>query len=385
VIGRRARAAAVSAARAALAVSAVFAVVAVLGVTAARGAPVEAPLATAPPPAAAPSPLRIVLLAPTADDALGARIGAELTALGFTVQPAAIPPAADIDDVVHRSLAGGARAVVIADGTRTEIWIAEDRSDRVALRQELEIENIHDLESVLALRTVELMRVSLGLVSPPAAPARVAAAPAAPARAAAAPPVASASPPPPAAALSVAASDGARERFSLAVSSGGVASTGRLGAFPLVGAALVARVRGALGVELRGYAPLQDRGVTDPAGQARASVWLVGAGAVAATRPDRRLSVEAGAGLMTALLHTSGSATPPDTGQTDDVLGVAVYGRGAARIRVGARWSVRVDLLAGAAVRRPTIAVANGAALDHDITTWGTAFTAALAGADLRF
>ena len=63
-----------------------------------------------------------------------------------------------------QALAGGARGVVVADGRRTEFWVAEEGSDRIAMRQELEIENSPAMESVLSLRTVEFLRVSLGLV-----------------------------------------------------------------------------------------------------------------------------------------------------------------------------------------------------------------------------
>ena len=69
---------------------------------------------------------------------------------------------------MKQALTGGARGVVVADGRRTEFWVAEEGSDRIAMRQELEIENSPAMESVLSLRTVEFLRVSLGLASRPA-------------------------------------------------------------------------------------------------------------------------------------------------------------------------------------------------------------------------
>ena len=77
-----------------------------------------------------------------------------------------------IEDLVRQALAGGARGVVVADGRRTEFWVAEEGSDRIAMRQELEIENSPAMESVLSLRTVEFLRVSLGLVGRAAHAAR---------------------------------------------------------------------------------------------------------------------------------------------------------------------------------------------------------------------
>lgn len=323
--------------------------------------------------AAPPARQRIVLFAPTGEDPLSERIGAELTSLGFEVSRETIPPAAVIEETVHRALVAGARAAVIADGTRTEVWIAQDKSDHLAFRQELEIEDMHGLESVLALRTVELMRVSLGLVGPvnPSAPS----APSAPSSAEAGAPRLSV----------VVAGQGTDDRFSITVSSGALLSTGRLGPFALVGAGLAARLRGWLGVELRGYVPVGDQSVSDVAGEVHGSIWLIGGGVMVMSSGAGRVAVEGGAGMMAAVLHTVGTGIAPDTGSTDDALGVVVYGRGAARIRITPRWSVRVELLGGTALRRPTIAVSTGGALDHDITTWGKAFAAGLVGAELRF
>ena len=113
---------------------------------------------------------RVVLFALTADDPLAGRLVAELESLGLSVVRASIDPTVEIEVSVRKALAGGVRAVVVADGRRTEFWIAEEGSDRVALRQELEIENSPALESVLSLRTVEFLRVSLGLVSAAGSP-----------------------------------------------------------------------------------------------------------------------------------------------------------------------------------------------------------------------
>src|SRR4029077_20661807 len=86
----------------------------------------------------------------------------------LVVSRALIDPTVPIEELVRQAITGGARGVVVADGRRTEFWVAEEGSDRIAMRQELEIESSPAMESVLSLRTVEFLRVSLGLASRPA-------------------------------------------------------------------------------------------------------------------------------------------------------------------------------------------------------------------------
>ena len=110
---------------------------------------------------------RVALLSAVANDPLAGRIDAELRAVGVDVSRAAIAPSVGIEEQVRAALVAGARAVVVADGHRTDVWIAQDGSDRVGLRQELEVDETSGLQAVLALRTVEFLRISLGLVSEP--------------------------------------------------------------------------------------------------------------------------------------------------------------------------------------------------------------------------
>jgi hypothetical protein len=259
---------------------------------------------------------RVVLLAVTADDPLAARLAAELETLGLDVSRAQIDPVLPIDDLVRQSLAGGARGVVVADGRRTEFWVAEEGSDRVAMRQELEIESSPAMESVLSLRTVEFLRVSLGLVGRPVTPPVVV------------PPVV----PKPEEEV------GTRVAFNLM--SGVVASTGRLAPFGTVSAALRVRIVGPVGIELRGMAPFGSQQLAGPRGPIDTSVWLAGGGLVLAPRTTARVAFDIGAGALAAMVRSSGN-------QTDDAVGIAVYGRAAGRIRLSPSWSVRLDVLGG--------------------------------------
>lgn len=293
---------------------------------------------------------RVVLLAVTADDPLAARLAAELETLGLDVSRAQIDPILPIDDLVRQALGSGARGVVVADGRRTEFWVAEEGSDRVAMRQELEIENSPAMESVLSLRTVEFLRVSLGLVG-------------------------RAVPPPIVVQPIVPKADEVGTRVAFNLTSGVVASTGRLAPFGAVSAALRVRIVGPAGVELRGLAPFGSQDLAGPVGLGpiSTSVWLAGGGLVLAPRTTARVAFDIGAGALAVMLRSSGN-------QTDDGVGIAVYGRAAGRIRLSPSWSARLDVLGGSTAPRRIIITSD----TQDVTTWGLGFVSALAGIELE-
>ena len=296
---------------------------------------------------------RVVLLAVTADDPLAARLAAELETLGLDVSRAQIDPLLPIDDLVRQALVGGARGVVVADGRRTEFWVAEEGSDKMTMRQELEIENSPAMESVLSLRTVEFLRVSLGLVGRAVTPPIVV------------PPV-------------VPKPEEVDTRVAFTLMSGIVASTGRLAPFGTVSAALRVRIVGPVGIELRGQAPFASQELAGPRGPIDTSVWLTGGGLVLAPRTASRVAFDIGAGMLAVMLRSSGN-------QTDDAVGMAVYGRAAGRIRLTPSWSVRLDVLGGSTAPRPIVITdRQDITTDRqDITTWGLGFFSALAGIEL--
>jgi hypothetical protein len=314
-------------------------------------------------PAVAPaagSP-RVALLSAAADDPLTGRIEAELRAVGFQVTRAVIPADVPVADLVDAQLAGGARAAVIAGGQRTDVWIADQGTARVALHQELEVGEGSDPQSVLALRTLEFLRISLGLGTPP---------PPAPAVKLAAPP-----PPPP-----VVVQEARAPRTTVAVSSGVLASAGGVGPFAVAGVALRTAVAGRFGAELCGYAPLNDSAQSNASGTAQTAVWLVGGGIFLASRGERRWAGEVGAGALAAILTSTGAPAAGDVGATDRGVGAVLYGRAAAKLRLGRAWALRLDLVSGAAVRRPVVTLAG-----QDVASWGRPFVAALAGGELGF
>ena len=293
-----------------------------------------------------------MLLAVTADDPLAARLAAELETLGLDVVRAQIDPILPIDDLVRQGLAGGARGVVVADGRRTEFWVAEEGSSQVAMRQELEIENSPAMESVLSLRTVEFLRVSLGLVG----------------RAVTPPVVVQPVVPKP---------EEVDTRVAFSLMSGVVASTGRLAPFGTVSAALRVRIAGPVGIELRGLAPFGAQQLAGPEGPVDTSVWLAGGGLVLAPRTPARVAFDFGAGALAAMMRSTGTTSAGT--KADDGVGWAVYARAAGRIRLSPSWSVRLDVLGGTTAPRPIIITGNR----QDVTTWGLGFVSALAGIEL--
>ena len=306
-------------------------------------------------PAARP---RVVLLGLTNDDPLAARLAAELEGLGLDVSRAQIDPTVPIEETVRQALAGGARGVVVADGRRTEFWVAEEGTDRVAMRQELETESSPSMESVLSLRTVEFLRVSLGLTSR---------------RASVAPPIAPAVVPRP---------PEADRGVGLGLCAGVVGSTGSLPPFAAVGAGVRVRLLGPAGLELRGLLPLTTQHLTAQDGHFDASVWLGGGGLMIAPRMTGRVAFDAGAGALAALVWGSGTNTNGD-GHSGHTVGLALYARAAARIRLGSGWALRAEALGGStAWRRPILAIGMGGG---DITAWGVGFVAALGGVEWSF
>jgi hypothetical protein len=312
---------------------------------------------------------RVALLSAVPDDPLAGRIEAELRAVGVDVSRAAIAPATGIEEQVRTALVAGARAVVVADGHRTDVWIAQDRSNRVGLRQELEVDETSGLQAVLALRTVEFLRISLGLVSEPNI-VPVVAAPSTVER------------PVPVAAVP-------RRWMAVDASSGVLASTGGGGAIAIAGASLRAQLWGILGAELCFYAPLSQAPVTNGDGEARTSAWLAGGGLMIAPRPDDRASIVVAAGTLATLIRSDGTPSDPAaSGANTFALRAALYARGAARLRLTPRWWLRLDLLGGTVVNPPPITFSTRPAnveITTSVATWGSGFAAGLGGAEVRF
>jgi hypothetical protein len=310
-------------------------------------------------------PLRVALLSTTPDDPLAGRIDAELQTIGIDVSRAVVTPATGIEEQVRSEIAAGARAVIVADGHRTDVWISEQGSHRVGLRQELEVDEASGLQAVLALRTVEFLRISLGLVVERTAAPTATAPPA--------PIVPSVPPPQSARWIAAGASAGV-----LAVSGGG-------GVIAIAGISLRAQLAGMVGAELSLYAPLTEATLTTADGEARTSAWMAGGGILLAPRFDQRLSLEVAAGSLAAVIRSRGVFVSPNTNNnstaTDQVTRATIYARGAARLRLAPRLSLRIDFYGGAVIYAPPITFLK----NQVVATWGPGFAAGVGGAELSF
>jgi hypothetical protein len=92
--------------------------------------------------------------------------------------------------------------------------------------------------------------------------------------------------------------------------------------------------------------------------------------------------------MMTAIVRAAGTTTMASRGRVAYQVGLAAYGRAAARLRLSAGWSLRLDAIAGTtAIRRPVITVApiDDTGQPEDVTSWGTVFGAGLVGLEVYF
>lgn len=325
-------------------------------------APVRAALDV---PGVPEGPLHVALLSTTADDPLAGRIDAELRTIGIDVSRAVVSPGAGIDEQVRAAITGGARAVIVADGHRTDVWISNPGSTRIGLRQELEVDEDSGQQAVLALRTVEFLRISLGLVTEPEAAPRAATRPAAVARRAVPP-----------------APEPVR-RFAASASAGALAVTGGGGTIAVAGLSLRAQLAGMVGAELSAYAPLTEATLTTADGQAGTSAWMAGGGILLAPRFDQPISFEVAAGSLLMVVRSRGVTTIGNISTaTESVTRAAIYGRGAARLRLLPRLALRVELYGGGIIRAPHILLFPSG---MQVATWGPGFAAGMGGAEVSF
>ena len=92
--------------------------------------------------------------------------------------------------------------------------------------------------------------------------------------------------------------------------------------------------------------------------------------------------------MMTAIVRAAGTTDISFEGRVAYQVGLAAYARAAARLRLSAGWSLRLDVIGGTTtIRRPVIAVApvDDTGQPQDVTSWGTVFGAGLVGLEVYF
>ena len=164
------------------------------------------------------------------------------------------------------------------------------------------------------------------------------------------------------------------------MSAGVLAASGSGGTIAVAGIGLRAQISEMVGAELSLYAPLTEATLTSANNQARTSVWMAGGGVLFAPLVDRRMSVEVGAGAMATVFRSSGVPNTNNMFFSVTEARGAVYGRGAARLRLVPHLALRIDVFGGAVISPPHILFDM-----QDAGAWGPGFVAGLGGAEVQF
>jgi hypothetical protein len=152
---------------------------------------------------------------------------------------------------------------------------------------------------------------------------------------------------------------------------------------------LIARLRLSprVGVELMGFIPLSTPHLSGGDGSTRVSTWLGGAGLFARQPLGAHAGIEAGGGVLGALVRTVGTVATGVSdvgGFTDWSRGGSVYGRLGANLALSRVLALRLDLMGGVAFHqadsKPDSTMDSQARL-----TWGRTFAAALGGVEARW
>jgi hypothetical protein len=280
----------------------------------------------------------------------GARLRAELRAVGFDVEvvdaPAGEPTRASLED------AGRAAGVVAAlrlraSRTGVEVWVMDRVTSKTVLR-EVVLSNGDD-ESAVALGAIELLRASLLEVEEPQfTPREVPPTPAvlrlAPRR----------NEPPP-------------KRLSLGLGPALAVSPGGLGATAQIDVWLRARFGDHAEGAIRLLAPTIP--ATVEAREGRATVALASAAFAADAvllPPTSAFRVRVGAGVGALWAHMEGTATGGFVGRADDIVSVLSFVHGGVTYALSTNARVFGDLTVGIADPRPTVAFA-----DRKVAAWG--------------
>jgi hypothetical protein len=277
----------------------------------------------------------LLLLEPEgAERSFGARLRAELEAVGFTVltKPLAEAAAGPASILAQARAARAAAAILVKPAhASTEIWVV-DRITGKTVQREVPIPDGRD-DALLVTKTTELLRASLLEVDVPGfEPAEVA--PPAPVRLLLPPP------PPPRGAVRL---------------GGGAALGGSLGTTGFVRAGVAARAWHWLWTGALLSVPVTRPILEGPEG--RASILLSSAEAVVEGLPwrDHRIAPTGSIVVGAAWLRATGDAEQPYTSRTVDVFSAALGARAGVSLRLVGRLRLRVEGGARALVPRPRV------------------------------
>jgi hypothetical protein len=304
-----------------------------------------------------------VLVSPTGDERLAARVSAELRAMGLEPKTVVVDDAAAVTTLESRAKDSGAIAAirVIRSDQRAEVWVADRVTGKTLLRN-VTCAPGEDAVSVLAVRAVELLRASLleiEAVPPPRTEI--------PVTEVVRKVVATAHPqtPPP---------------FAMGIGFGPQLVPTLSAAFDLV-VSIAWMPTSRLGVEVFGVVPLVSSKVCDTAGCANVAVGLVGGGVRwLLTTWDSRVQPVLGLGFAGAIAHADGHAVAPYVDAHADIAAASAYARASVYFAATTRFRIGLDVLAGAAL--PPIPIRFAGA---QVGEWGAPYVTTAVRAEFSF
>lgn len=312
-------------------------------------------------PAAAAENVRIVLVGEAGAPSRGlARLRAELDALGLEVVEMELDPEnrspTALDDLA-RKVGAFAAVRLVPSVNGAEVWVADRITGKTVLR-EVVVGRHQTADDIVALRAVELLRVSLLELRMPRA-----------------------EPQPEVAARVqelVPATEPATYPFEATVGPAVSTSPGGLTAALQGFLALRYNLPELLAIEAFAMLPTFSTRIGTDQGQADVSIGMAGLG-LQLRLSERTIRTRVGAGAAAVLLRMNGSPNPPYQGRSDSIVsGAPFVSFGLAR-DLGPSLALGAEVIAGAAVPRPVIEFAGG-----QVATWGRPFACAALTLDLR-
>ena len=304
-----------------------------------------------------------VLVPPTGDEKLAARVAAELRAMGLEPKTVPIEEQEDATALARTARESGAIAAIriVRSDKRAEVWLADRVTGKTLLR-EVTCEANEDAESVLAVRAVELLRASLLEIETSHPPRGEL-----PVTEVVRNVVATSRPKP------------TQPPFAIGLGFGPELVPTLSPAFDVTMS--IAWTPSRAGVELLGIVPLVSSRVCSAAGCANIAVGLVGAGVRwQLTHWESRVQPVLGMGFAASIAHADGQAVAPYVDAHADLVAATAYARASLYFAATTHFRIGLDVLGGAALPPMPIRFAG-----RQVAEWGAPFVSMTVRTELSF
>jgi hypothetical protein len=294
---------------------------------------------------------------------LAVRLAAELSAQGFRPLTAETIQNASVEEM--RSIASAQRAVAVMQiaetGDRVNVWRRDPEGHLTMLQEVVVLSKREDASTLLAFKSVELLRASL--LDLPGEDAH--------------PPAAAEKQPP---RLSITrrepgAPRASRDHLLIALQPAVTYGFGGLPPAAHVGAGVRARLWRRLGFALFGLIPTAPMNIDEPEGAARILAGTLSAGLEVSLMPPGKLALSIGAGAGALFLRMKGAAAEPNESRSARVVAVLPHLAVALSVALSNIIRFRTDLVSGWAAPRPVVRM-----LDRDVATFGRPLLSAMVG-----